>query len=958
MPEQPQYRTRLSVRQLIVFAMTALVTMTTVTADDLEVYNSTAARPKVLFLLDTSGSMGHVDLNETDSRLKRMTDAMSELLASINGVDIGLMRFSHSKAVLIHPVVNVDDNRDTLNAELSKLKAEGGTPTVAAMVEAKRYLSGDRPYRGRIKSGFYQQPSTNQCESNHVVLLTDGEPTKDSTVVQDLFPILGACGDKFNWNGRGICGPELATHLATIDQFTNIPKDNFITTHSIGFNITNDWVKTLAANGGGLYREAKSKNELLNVFRAIINNVQTTATTAAPTVSVNAFKQSRHRNELYYSFFQPGGSPRWEGNVKKYKLKDSNVVDYYDAPLIEAGIVSPTSVSLWSLDDNGVPVADGDKVASGGMAARQPANRRWYTDYGVTADTNGDFFAKRITRNSDLPVTAFAAADNDERDKLVGWLRGYDSIDRDGDSNTNEPNRYVADSIHSSPVLVSYQADAAKSILEEVLFVANNMGVLHAVNPVNGNEIWSYTPAELLPNTKKYIDNDSRHHIYGLDGELVADISYKPSTTLDYEADKVRLYLTQRRGGSRIFALDVSDALKPANPIQRLWTITGGIAGDDYRDLGQTWAKPEIIPVRMGCPTNCQVRDVLMFSGGYNTLYDDKTLSFPVNTPATGHGNAIYFADPDTGALIWSAGNGAHHDLDLQQMNDSIPASPVPVDTDADGVVNVLFYSDIAGNIWRIDLNQHANTATDLAIGGDKIAALNEPGQALRFFNQPDIVVDGTTVGASNFSIILGSGMRSSPTYDEPHNNRLFVVNDPWVFENPTSLNASTGKTQSDYRYARDNNNLPKVITPDDLWQLDPASTAGPTRHGFYKVLNAGEKVLQSTLTHSGRIFLTTYVPHDPATTSDPCAYHIGESRLYLVDLETGASDLPSTFGGPYIIVGAGIVAGPQIIDSGQTDGPDLASGPNVEKIADLLDSSDPDIFRRFFRTGWNELEP
>ena len=129
---------------------------------------------------------------------------------------------------------------------------------------------------------------------------------------------------------------------------------------------------------------------------------------------------------------------------------------------------------------------------------------------------------------------------------------------------------------------------------------------------------------------------------------------------------------------------------------------------------------------------------MLLFSGGYNAdVYDNRNLNFPVtNPPDTGHGNAIYMVDPETGDLLWSAGGGVHHSLELP-VRDSVPETPVPVDNDADGAIDILFFSDIGGHVWRVDIGQSTNTGnnlSDLAIDGGMIADLNEQGQSLRFF--------------------------------------------------------------------------------------------------------------------------------------------------------------------------------------------------------------------------------
>jgi type IV pilus assembly protein PilY1 len=940
-------------RHFVIAGVTALLSTVTASADDLEVYRTTAGKPQVLFVLDSSGSMGETD-GGTTTRIDRLKTALSSLLATATEVDVGLMKYSGDAIELIHPVGDVEANQTTLQAAAATLDASGNTPTVAALYEAQRYFTGSMPYRGTNGGNPYESPTTSRCESNHVVVLSDGRPTADANVVTDLAPLLGTCAERDN--GHGTCGVELSQFLATTDQFPWIDGNNNITTHSIGFNIRDNWLQSLAAQSGGVYKNADSANDLLEAFESILSTVTLTATTAAPTVAVNAFNQNRHRDELYYALFQPSATPRWEGNIKKYRLVNGDIVDANGDLAIEDGRVVPTSASLWSVDNNGTAVPDGIRVQAGGMAARQPADRRWYTDAGVNPDGSGHLTARQITASNQVARQWFGAASNNERNALVQWVRGADSIDRDQDGDTTEPNYYVADSIHSGPVLITYRAEEATGLQEEILFSTTNMGVVHAIDPKTGDEIWSYSPAELLPNIKSYVDNDASEHVYGLDGNMAVRISYKSTTTFDYETDRVTLFLPQRRGGSQLFALDVSNALATTNPLKRLWTISGGIADTDFRDLAQTWSTPRIVPIRLGCPDNCEVKDALLFGGGYNPLYDDTDLSFPVTRPAIGHGNSIYLADPDTGELIWSAGNGTHHMLDLP-INDSVPATPVPVDTDADGVVNTLFFADVAGSLWRIDFDQRAESPTALALGGGKIAALNEAGETRRFFNEPDVSINGITHGAADYHISIGSGMRTSPTFFEPLNNRLYVLRDTTVFSNPTQADPLTGDALPEYRYVTDPSGNRSVITPTELWKFSETAPGSPTEFGYYRELDPGEKVLQPTLTHGGRVFLTTYMPPDPNAALEACDYQIGLTRLYILDAPDGGIELATSFGSPFTAAGEGIGAAPQIIDNGDGSGADLGVGPVVFKLHELLAPHKPDIFRRFHRTGWSELE-
>ena len=200
--EKPARKTFLTAVPLIIASLLT-ITVSTAWSDDIEIYNSSTVKPNILFVLDASASMGRTD-GFTTSRLDRMKVALDELLSNLQGMDVGLMRFSLPRGggpevELIHPMADIEANRQSLLAAASAIPlgrgASNGTPTVAALYEAQRYFQGATPYRGVVPAGTtsYQSPTNNQCDSNHIVVLTDGRPTPDSQAVSDLSPIVGPC---------------------------------------------------------------------------------------------------------------------------------------------------------------------------------------------------------------------------------------------------------------------------------------------------------------------------------------------------------------------------------------------------------------------------------------------------------------------------------------------------------------------------------------------------------------------------------------------------------------------------------------------------------------------------------------------------------------------------------------------------------------------------------------------
>lgn len=155
-------------------------------ADDTEIYRNTKTRinPNVIFLIDTSGSMGFEAANNTRpesdelSRLDIVRNSASAAIDSLSisePINIAIMRFDDkgdaSGGYVLQPFTATDSNsnkrilEDAINSMISpttpnttqKSNIGGGTPLTEAFLEASRYMLGEKPIYGAYKSGSYNQ---------------------------------------------------------------------------------------------------------------------------------------------------------------------------------------------------------------------------------------------------------------------------------------------------------------------------------------------------------------------------------------------------------------------------------------------------------------------------------------------------------------------------------------------------------------------------------------------------------------------------------------------------------------------------------------------------------------------------------------------------------------------------------------------------------------------------------
>lgn len=210
-----------------------------------------------------------------------------------------------------------------------------------------------------------------------------------------------------------------------------------------------------------------------------------------------------------------------------------------------------------------------------------------------------------------------------------------------------------------------------------IIYVAGNNGMLHAFNGSTGAEVYAFLPnfSIMHPSTtatqktlKLYTDpkyglNDSADadwetykHRYILDGELtVADVYLSG-------AWKTILVGTQGRGGSGVFALDVTDP----TDIKFLWEKTS--SNNDA--LGNNLGKPIIAQVASG-----DWRVIL--GNGPNSTGDKAQLVMIKLSDGT-------ISTVDTGV----AGNNGLAGVNLW-------------DADKDGFFETAYAGDLKGNLWR-----------------------------------------------------------------------------------------------------------------------------------------------------------------------------------------------------------------------------------------------------------------
>ncbi|WP_374324639.1 pilus assembly protein [Aquipseudomonas alcaligenes] len=830
---------------------------------------------------------------------------------------------------------NIYTVRDYTNGIVQGLKANGVTPLVPTIHEAAGYFT-------QLPSKHFgpDSPITSACQSNYLVLLTDGEAngwTPDSQTGITSLTGSSCTGDAADDDEK--CGRSAIKWLHEEDQATFESK-NTVTTHTIGFNTSNNaqatrFLNDLARLGGGTAYQANNASDLAAAFDQIVQEALATNTTFVnASAPVNSFNRADNLDELYFALFRPTENDRWPGNLKRYRLKIENgtasIVDADGAAAINptTGFFKSNARSFWSATQ------DGDDIAKGGAALKLPipTGRKLLTYYGPSPSgsavslNNTAYELKPTNSNITKTMLGNPSMSDTDRSNLLNYIRGLDT--------DNTTARYaLGDPIHSTPRLVTFGCSSYSNGVctdpDQSAILGTNEGFLQSFNTDTGVEEFAFMPEVLLKNIKQLRDNarstSAKPRLYGMDntptiwvndanknGVIYGDPTTSSTSGLN-SGEFVYAYATMRRGGRNIYALDITDRNNP----KLLWQIEGGVT-PGFTKLSETWSAPVKTKIKIGST----ITDVLIFGGGYDADQDSATVRTADDT-----GNAIYIVNARTGALIWSASNSAGHTQSLSSMQYSIPSPVRVIDIqknanntlvlDEEQLADQFFVGDMGGQIWRFYINNGSSGAGLITPAGTdgvfaRVSGTSESTNR-RFYEEPDIALLNVA-GTPALTVNIGSGYRAHPLNQA-------VADRFYSFRTPLT----TGPAGSDTTLTESNlydatSNL--VQRGSSAEKATAEANLGSTSGGWYiRLTRPGEKVLTRALTSNGVLFFNTY---EPNTATEACQAAIGINRAYAVNLSNATPYQTSVSGNPddrftQASSGGGLLAPPQIYCQGKT---------------------------------------
>ena len=876
------------------------------------------------------------------TRMEIAKKSIANVVKSAPSVDFGLQVFNYDFGDLTTSgnggriAFGIQPRTDTSNAELldiidNKLSSQTWTPLCETLYEAQQYFAG-KPvdygdddidfgnfYSKNIPpqdpaiidgSNHYKTPF-NACSSKaFVILITDGIPSFDNAADSKIEALTTIDdGKTVNFNGDKFAGNYLAAVAEWMnenDLNTSLPGKQTVSTYTIGFSEGADdaapLLKETAKLGGGEYYRAADSVQLTSALLNALESLEpSNDSLTSASVAANNFDRTETLNSVYYAMFQPENGPRWQGNLKKYKVVKGDQVGKHGSLALdpESGHFSPTVTSFWSPNNS----KDGDAVEKGGVAEmlRTKTDRVIYSDIGASGSLA--LLTKTQAETSFGGATALAGemdVHEDDVETYLNWAKGK-NVDSVKLSNGTKPVMrpdVFGDPLHSKPLVVNY-GDSIRIV------IGTNAGALHMFEDSGDsvNENWAFMPKEFFKNIKPLRENYSTaDKVYGVDGNITSYIKDNNGDGIVNGTDKVWIFFGLRRGGTSYYALDISDPSAP----NKLWHIDSSSTG--FGELGQSWSQPKLGYSKLnvtGTGESAAAAPVLFFGGGYDAAKDTKSPG-----AADSNGRAIYMIDAFKGTLKWSLSpSGGSTTF---PGTDSIPSSIGILDSDGDGFSDRLYVGDTGGNVWRVDMPSDDPDDTTDPWTVFKLAELggttNETD--LRFFNEPSIVrtfisevieakvtdINGKTTTIVSHqekpydAVLIGSGDRSNPLGTDT-NDTFFMIKDEHIktksFYSATEPKAPNAILKTDL-YDYTDNPYGQTLTKEARNTL---AIAVSKKSGWYIDLNgSGEKSTAEAIVINGVVFFTTFIPPDLNPAIARCEQPNGTGILYAVDLALGTA--------------------------------------------------------------------
>ncbi|MGP5360347.1 hypothetical protein ACTXL1_05995 [Psychrobacter celer] len=723
-----------------------------------------------------------------------------------------------------------------------------------------------------------------------------------------------------------------------------------------------------AYGGGGFYytTDASSIADSVRSFTAKLTQIIETAPSGTITIPNDPLSSTNLQPFAYLPMLEPKIADSkfvWPGNLKKYNVYQGTLYGKGSFPFAESSRLyvdddndgfpddlSKTTQDLWSDKDykNDKGASVNNAIYAGGAYARLKAPTTG------NGDSTRNVYVESGNKLVNISVIGGAVSGFDQLDSdygvkeklyLLSFL-GY-NVPADAESTIaalgtpeeqttafnnivktppEQEIKVLGGVVHSKPRQVSYGATFTtdgeisndESDRDDYIMFGSMDGALHLVSAKEGEETFAFIPKTIIKEQIKALKADSE----GAIGRTVfgVDAPWTSSSVLEYnfsgdtkkvEATSVKAYGGLRMGGQGIYGLDLTTKDKPTFLFSKTSSDTG------FERLGQVWSEPTVAKIRVKKGSKYESKDVIIVSGGYDMCYEDpnfKLKSSGDNSSCAkkiqAEGNAVYILDADDGSIISSisgSSTGTNH-TSVNTMRHSVVGGVTALDRDDDGNIDHLYYADLGGSVYRVDLNAGATSASLVKRVVRVLDASSGQTLPYRFYERPIVSFYTSPYQEIFASVTVASGDRSTPLSmlrDTGNPNYLFNLFDydiaqPSIFRYTDTELLTKDKTTSDLILLpfKQNNDL-KDKTNKAALETIAEGSYNETKQRYiydsagwrYPLTNfdgysgvEGVKSVGEPLAYGNRLYTTAFSPEMVYDQEDNCSARIvggSERQVY-----------------------------------------------------------------------------
>ncbi len=545
---------------------------------------------------------------------------------------------------------------------------------------------------------------------------------------------------------------------------------------------------------------------------------------------------------IYQAQFNSKG---WFGHVYSYDISSGVVPSTYEwdaATKITAQNPSTgRNIITWRKAITAGPSSSQVTASGSGVPFRWAADQTYLNDNQKALINADGLGAKRIDWVRGAAVAGFRTrleelSDGTKVRNVLG------DIVHSTPALVGQPNYDYPDSIEPNAPYSTFKASFATTPRDTMLYVGGNDGMLHAIDATpgttgpGGTEKLAYVPSAVLANLPN-LSSPSYTHQYFVDGPpTVADAYFGTSW-------HTVLVAGLRGGGKGIYALDVTDPSKFSETNASslvLWELDD----TDLSGLGYTFSQPAVFKEQGSDEW------VAAFGNGFG-----------------GSGAKLYIVKLSTGTLLETitldstAGNGL--------------ATIAPVDTDNDGLVDLIYAGDLKGSVWRVPATNTGFKKTSYSL----LYAAKDPSGGAQ------AITTALEVGVHPFSttgrmVFFGTGTYYQSTDNTPGSQTQTMYG---IWDKDDGVTVTSVTTRNSSVLQKQEVLVTKTLSGTEVRAVSDNSLDWSTQHGWYLDLpTTGERMVSEMALRAGRLIFVTTIP-----SSSSCSAG-GDSWLMEVNAATG----------------------------------------------------------------------